>query len=245
MGPFFRAAALDLGVGRAQHGADVARDRQRMRRERGLVVTLALAGRQRAADHRAERTARRFDEVLGRFDHRLGAEACARHLHEGVEQPASRSVGQARAVKVQRPGFVAVAQVVDHAAQAGVGRQRLDAKLLEQVEDQALGRIFGPQRCMPGRVAVLQAQRQAVGRAAERVEVVVRQRRVQVRREQRQRVSAAVQAARAEVQVALAGDRTDRGDAELFDVLLAAWVVRGGFGCHAALNPILSQRERA
>ena len=69
-------------------------------------------------------------------------------------------------------------------------------------------------------VGVRQAQRHAVGRTAKRTEVIGFQRRAQVRRKQRQRLLAPVQALAAKVQVGLAAERANGGGAQLLDPLL-------------------------
>ena len=78
-----------------------------------------------------------------------------------------------------------------------IGRhQRLDAKLLEHLEYEAPREIGRRQAAVQGEVGVRQAQRQRVGRAAERCVVVFFQRGIQMRRGEGQQVLALVQAAR-------------------------------------------------
>ena len=124
-------------------------------------------------------------------------------------------------MELARPGLVAVAQVVTHAGQFGADTS-LDTDLFQQIEHQPLYRVRRAQAAMQGFVRMAQAQRQAIGRAAKGGEVVARQRRMQVRRKERQPLPAPVQTAAAKVQVALAAQRTDSGRAEFLDLLLSA-----------------------
>ena len=146
-------------------------------------------------------------------------------------------LGQAGVVGGQRPFGVALAQVDRHAGQAR-RHLGLDAKLLQQVEQQPLDRGSRAQAGVQCGVGLGQTQAQAVGGAAVGGQIVslgVRVRRgVQMRREQRQHAPAAVQAPGAKVQVGLAAEGADGGGAQRFQALLAA---RGGLGHLHAVRP--------
>ena len=98
---------------------------------------------------------------------------------------------------------MALVQVAAHARHA-LGHERLGAELLEQVEERALDRIGRGEAAVQRGVGAREPQREAVGRAAKGLEVVLVGVRVQVRCPPRQRFAPAVQAMPAEVQVALA-----------------------------------------
>ena len=83
-----------------------------------------------------------LDAVLGRLDDRLAGDARARHLGDGVEQQPARRIGVTGIVERRRPGLMAMAKVALHAGQAR-RRDRLDAELLEPVEDELLDRVAG------------------------------------------------------------------------------------------------------
>ena len=145
-------------------------------------MALPAQAREVIAELRHDGHARGLDQVFGRLDHRLRAHARAADLRHGVEQEALRRLGQAAVMKGERPLHVAVPQIACEPRHV-LARERLDAKLLELPEQQARERVVRCEAAMQCRVAVQQAQRQAVGRAAERAEVVVFERGAQVRRE--------------------------------------------------------------
>ena len=145
-------------------------------------MALPAQAREVIAELRHDGHARGLDQVFGRLDHRLRAHARAAHLRHGVEQEALRGLGQAAVMKGERPLHVAVPQIACEPRHV-LARERLDAKLLELPEQQALQRFARNQAMVQLDVAVHEPQRQAVGGAAERAEVVVFERGAQVRRE--------------------------------------------------------------
>jgi hypothetical protein len=124
-------------------------------------------------------------------------------------------------MKAERPGFKAVPQVVAHAGH-GFGHERFGAELLEQLEQHSRHGFVRPQPPVQARFAASDAQRQTVSRTAERLEVVVGQARVQVRREAWQHAFAAVQPLAAKQHVGCTAECTDRRGAQLQGALLRA-----------------------
>ena len=116
---------------------------------------------------------------------RLAANARARDLRHREQPQAAGGVGQAAVVKALRPALEAVLQIGAHAAPGWVG-QRFDPELLQHVEHRSGDGLGGAELPVQGLVGQLDAQRQPVGRTAEAGQIVVRRRRVQVRRDQRQ-----------------------------------------------------------
>jgi hypothetical protein len=151
---------------RADHLADEPRDLERVPGERFLIVPMPSQTRQRDAERRRDRRARRLDQTLGFFENGLAREPRPRHLRDRVEQDAEMPVGEAGAVKGARPRRKALPQVHHDARHAG-RRQRLAAQLLEQFEHEPRERIGGDQAPVQVRVAMHETQGRAVGGAAQ------------------------------------------------------------------------------
>ncbi len=157
--------------GRAQHRGDRLCDIECMRRVRGLFRALALQARERVADQRRDAGARRFEPVFDGLGHWVARDPRARHLRDGVEQQPTRAVDAARVVERDRPGLETMPQVAAHTLHAG-RHERLATELLQQLEHHALDRVGGAESRMQLRVALREPQPEAIGRTAERAEVV-------------------------------------------------------------------------
>ena len=199
---------------------DLGGDRQCVRCVGGLVVPRAAQRGQAVADERSDARARGLQQIFRFFEDRLLRDAGVADLGDREHQQAARSFGQARMVEGAQPGFETVLEVALHAGPF-IGGQRFDAELFEHVEQRAFDAAGWGQALVQLIVGARQPQRQAIGGAAKGGEVVVLDIGVQVRGVERQAHAAPMQAPAAEVQVALAGEGMDRGDAKRLDVLLA------------------------
>ncbi len=162
---------VGVGIDALQQADDVMRDAERVRAIRRLVGDGPAQSGQSHAQVCREGKARRLQHIFRFLDHRFAHDARPAHLRDRVEQQAARGLGAARVVKRQRPGLETVPQVVPHAGQA-FGHACLGAELLEQLEQHSRHGLSGEQALVQLRIAVRQAQCQAVRSAAKRSEIV-------------------------------------------------------------------------